>query len=244
MRAIVIDDEELARAHLGKMLRDLGVEVVAEGESGLEALRLTEAHRPDILFLDIQMPDMTGLQAAANLNSEKDQPMVVFVTGYSEHALEAFDRQALDYLIKPVAPERLEQTLMRVRSLMEKKVSPDVEGFSTPELNPLKRLPVRTDYAIKLLRIDEIEFAVSRDKKVIVKTNGCEQRTYYTLSQLEELLPKDEFMRIHLSAIVRVGLIESVNFLGNHTYSVTLSGGVVLPIGRTDYADLQRRLGL
>jgi DNA-binding LytR/AlgR family response regulator len=94
------------------------------------------------------------------------------------------------------------------------------------------------------LKLEEIEYAVSRDKKVYVRTSGVEHRTYYTLTQLETLLPAKDFMRIHASAMVRLSLIESVNFLGNHTYSVTLTGSVVVPLGRTYYADLQARLGL
>ena len=247
LQAIVVDDEELARAHLGKMLRDADIDVVAEGENGLEALTLTESLRPDILFLDIQMPDMTGMQAAAAIENLDDPPQVVFVTGYSEYAIEAFERQAFDYLIKPVAPDRLAKTLARAlraktsENPSDKRVVPEE---AARELTPLQRLPVRTDYSIKLIRLEEIECAFSRERKVYVRAGGIEHRTYYTLIQLETLLPSDEFMRIHSSALVRLSLIESVNFLGNHTYSVTLTGGSVLPVGRVFYPDLQIRLGI
>jgi two-component system LytT family response regulator len=241
LRAVIVDDEELARAHLGKMLRDAGVDVVAEGENGLEALSLAESLKPDLLFLDIQMPDMTGMQAAAAVENLDLGTRIVFVTGYSEFAIEAFEREAFDYLIKPVAPERLAKTLDRAQRLVG---SVPEEAPPPRNLTPMQRLPVRTDYSIKLLRIEEIEYAVSRDKRVYVRTNGAEQRTYYTLTQLESLLPDTDFMRIHASAIVRVASIDAVNFLGNHTYSVTLTGGQVLPVGRTYYQDLQTRLGI
>jgi len=247
LRAIVIEDEELARAHLCKLLRDADVDVVGEGENGIDALNLYESLTPELLFLDIQMPDMTGMQAAAALENFDPAPNVVFVTGYSEYAIEAFERNAFDYLIKPVAPERLALTLDRALRKIELD-RPTVPPVHSQELRPplgqLQRLPVRTDYSIKLLRLEEIESAVSREKRVYVRTNGVEHRTYYTLTQLEVLLPPDDFVRIHASAMVRLSLIESVNFLGNHTYSVTLSSGLVLPIGRTYYADLQSRLGL
>jgi two-component system LytT family response regulator len=243
LRAILIDDEELARAHLSKMLRVAGIDVVGEGESGVDALNLAESLRPDILFLDIQMPDMTGLQAAAAIENFEEPPRVVFVTGYSEYAIEAFERRAFDYLIKPVSPDRLARTIEHAKKHLA-TVKSTVEKPIDRELTPLQRLPVRTDFSIKLLKLEEIEYAVSRDKKVYVRTSGVEHRTYYTLTQLETLLPAKDFMRIHASAMVRLSLIESVNFLGNHTYSVTLTGSVVVPLGRTYYADLQARLGL
>jgi len=247
LRAIVIDDEELARAHLCKMLRDADVDVVAEGESGLEALNLAEALRPDILFLDIQMPDMTGMQTAVAIENFDFKARVVFVTGYSEFAIEAFEREAFDYLIKPVAPERLARTIDRAikHVTAENLLTTSQESIEEMRtLTPIQRLPVRTDYSIKLLRIEDIESAVSREKRVYVRTNGVEQRTYYTLTQLDALLPHNEFLRIHASALVRISAIESVNFLGNHTYSVSLASGGVLPVGRTFYPELQARLGI
>jgi len=247
LRAVVIDDEELGRAHLCKMLRDAEVDVVAEGENGIDALNLSESHNPDIVFLDIQMPDMTGMQAAAALENFDRPPRVAFVTGYSEYAIGAFELHAFDYLIKPVAPERLEKTLDRTRKSMEAGKEPSIQDSSPTDAHaiaPLSRLPIRTDYSIKLLRFEEIDYAVSRDKKVYVRASGTEHRTYYSLLQLEGLLPPAEFMRLHLSALVRLSCIESVNFLGNHTYSITLSGGTVLPVGRTFYPALQARLGI
>lgn len=243
LRAVLIDDEELARAHLRKMLHEADVEVLGEGESGQDAFSLTETFRPDVLFLDIEMPDMSGIEAAAAVENLQCPPHVVFVTGYSEYAIQAFERQAFDYLMKPVAPDRLAVTISRARKLSEPET-----GFEQPhvalELKSRRRLPVRTDYAIRLLKFDQIECAVARDKKVYVYVNGAEQRANYTLTQLESLLPRDEFMRIHASAIARIDLIDAVNFLGNHTYSVTLSRGEVLPVGRGYYSELQRRLGV
>jgi two-component system LytT family response regulator len=247
VRAVVVDDEELARAHLCKMLSDADVDVLAEGESGLEALNLAESLRPDLLFLDIQMPDITGMQTAAAVENLDFKTKVVFVTGYSEFAVEAFDREAFDYLIKPVAPERLGRTVERAQKLLSTERL-DAE-FRDPArkpsgLTPLQRLPVRTDYSIKLLRLEEIEYAVARDKKVYVRSNGTEHRTYYTLTQLGQLLPVGDFMRIHSSAMVRLDAVDSVNFLGNHTYSVTLASGAILPVGRAYYPGLQARLGI
>jgi len=118
------------------------------------------------------------------------------------------------------------------------------EEVRPQDLTPVKRLPVRTDYAIKLVRVEEIDFALAKDKKVFLRSGDSEQKTYYTLQQLERLLPPDDFQRIHASVIVRLSRIEELNFLGNHSYSVTLTGGTVLPVGRTYYAELQKQLGI
>ena len=247
LKAVVIEDEELPRIHLVRMLRDCGVDVLAEGESGVDAISLCETFTPDLLFLDIQMPDMTGMQAAAALRNFEPLPKIVFVTGYSEFAVDAFEKQAFDYLLKPVSQDRL---ILTIKRAMKPKfeVQTAVESLSDVQtrsrLTPLQRLPVRTGYSVKLLRIGEIEFAISKEKRVIVRANGTEHRTYYTLTQLEELLPDADFVRIHASAIVRANLIDSVNYLGNHSYSVSLSNGQVLPVGRTYYEELQSRLGI
>jgi two-component system LytT family response regulator len=244
MTAILVDDEPPARAHLRRMLESQQVQVLGEGATGLDALSLCEAMKPDLVFLDIQMPDLTGLEAAAALVHMDSPPLLVFVTGFAEHAPKAFEYAAFDYLLKPVEPERLAVTIARAsKSLVTPAhvVPPEVK---TEELAAVKRLPVRTDYAIKLIRVEDIDIAVAKDKKVYVRAKGVDQKTYYTLVQLERLLPAEEFARVHASTIVRLDRIEELNFLGNHMYSVTLTDGTVIPIGRTYYQDLQRRLGL
>jgi two-component system LytT family response regulator len=244
MTAIVVEDEPLARSHLTRMLRALDVEIVGEGKSGVDALNLCETVGADVLFLDIQMPDLTGLQAAAAISHMVSPPILIFVTGFSEYAPKAFEFAAFDYLLKPVEPDRLALALTRARKrLADKRHAASVE-IKGRDLAPAQRLPVRTDYAVKLIRVDQIDYATAREKKVFLRVGEEEHKTYYTLVQLENLLPPHEFMRIHASAIVRLSRIEAVNFLGNHTYSVTLSDGAVLPVGRTFYPELQRRLGI
>lgn len=253
MKVILIDDEPLARAHLRRLLLAYEAEVLAEGKTGVDALNMTEELRPDVVFLDIEMPDLTGMQAAAALSMMSPAPIIVFVTGFSEHAPKAFEHAAFDYLLKPVTPERLALTISRARRLLAGSVpenasgpDQDAEAPSVPPevLTLLTRLPIRTDYAIKLLRVEEILCAVAREKKVYVRTSGAEHKTYYTLTQLEKLLPSANFMRVHASVIVRLDAIDELSFLGNHTYSVKMHGGPALPVGRSQFAELQRRLGL
>ena len=237
MTAIIADDEHLSRALMRKLLREEEVEVLAEAESGAEALRLCDELKPDLLFCDIRMPDLNGLETAAALTQLECPPVLIFVTGFSEHAAEAFEKAAFDYILKPVHAERLRVTLERTRKSLATRL-PD------PILTPLKRLPIRTDYALRLLKVEDIVCALTKQKRVFVHTASEEFKTNYTLTQLEQILPRESFMRIHASALARVEAVEEINFLGNHTYDVRLSNGVIAPVGRGQYAELQRRLGL
>ncbi len=244
----IVDDEPLARAHLRRLLEVQGVQVVGEGENAEEALQLAEDLKPDLLFLDIQMPGLTGMQIAKALVQLEASPLLVFVTGYSEHAVAAFENDAMDYLVKPVSPDRLAKTLQRARERLANNQARSQEkerilrdGNGSP---PLRRLPVRGDYTVRLIRVEDILCAVAREKRVFVRTLEGEYRTYYTLKQLETLLPPDQFLRVHDSGLVNLERIEELIFLGNHSYAIRLSSGFQLPVGRTRYAELRQRLGL
>jgi DNA-binding LytR/AlgR family response regulator len=248
LRTLIVDDEPLARTHLRRLLEAQGVQVVGESESAAAALQLAEELRPDLLFLDIQMPGLTGMQMAGALLHLDSPPLLVFVTGYSEHAVAAFEHDALDYLVKPVSAQRLATTLVRARERLadnqERRRSEERVTERAAEAPPLRRLPVRADYAVRLIPVEEITCAVAREKRVIVRVKDGEHRTYYTLTQLETLLPKEQFLRIHDSCLVNLDRVEELIFLGNHAYQVRLSGGQLLPVGRSRYPELRRRLGL
>jgi DNA-binding LytR/AlgR family response regulator len=248
MTAVIVDDEPWVRLHLRRLLETQGVQVVGEAESAAQSLELAEEIRSDLLFLDIQMPGLSGIQLAGALLQFESAPLVIFVTGYSEHAVAAFECQALDYLVKPVSPERLAKTLVRARERLAdnqaRRRTQEQVTQHVMEAPPLQRLPIRTDYAVRLIRVEELLCAVAREKRVLVRTKQGEYRTYYTLTQLESLLPSDRFLRVHDSCIVNLDAVEELLFLGNHAYMVRLSNGQQLPVGRRRYAELQRRLGL
>ena len=261
LAALVVDDEPLARAHLRRLLETLGVRVVAEAASATDALLLAEMYHPDALFLDIEMPGLSGMHLAAAVAGLDPAPEIVFVTGYSQYAVAAFERNALDYLVKPVAADRLLQTVTRLRQASRVKQASGAKSGALPAFldvapsAPLRRLPVRTDYAVRLLRLPHIVVCLARDKKVTVRTQTEtdereEFRTYYSLAQLEKLLPGPDaggdatFLRVHESALVNLDRVEELLFLGNHDYELRLSDDSAVPVGRTRYAELRRRLGL
>lgn len=247
MTALIVDDEPLARAYLRRMLEGNGVTVVGEAESAVRAIEQAEDLRPNLLFLDIQMPGLTGLQLAEALQQSASDAQIIFVTGYSEFAMNAFEQAALDYLVKPVSPTRLARTLVRARervadSAARAQMVSRINDQAAREVQPLRRLPIRKDYSVLLVRVEEIVTAMARDKRVFVRTADGEHRTYYTLTQLESLLPADLFLRVHDSCIVNLETVEEVLLLGNHTYALRLSNGEQIPLRRTRYPELQRRL--
>src|SRR5437764_1446668 len=160
MTALIVDDEPLARVHLRRLLEGQEVEIVGESESAAQALRQAEDLRPELVFLDIQMPGLTGMQMASALLHLDTSPLVVFVTGYSEHAVTAFEHAALDYLVKPVSADRLSKTLVRARMRLaetrDRREAHQRIFDQAPGEAPLRRLPVRADYSVRLIRVEEI----------------------------------------------------------------------------------------
>jgi DNA-binding LytR/AlgR family response regulator len=247
--ALIADDEPLARSRMRRLLMNHDIRIVAEADNGATALRQAEDLQPDVLFLDIQMPELTGMQIASAVLNLDQAPIIVFVTGYSHYALDAFEHGALDYLVKPVSQERLTASLARVheriadklaRARAQERLRQQTE--ESPTL--LRNLPIRADYAVRFLALDKIVYLFARDKKVYAQTTEGEHRTYYTLTQLETYLPAERFVRIHESSLVNLDAVEELLYLGDHTYEVRLNNRQRLRVGRTRYAELQRRLGL
>jgi DNA-binding LytR/AlgR family response regulator len=249
LAAIVVDDEPYARAHLRLMLEALGVSVIGEADNVAKALQLVEDLHPAVVFLDVEMPGLSGVHMARAMAQMEQPPLIVFVTGYSNYAVEAFEYGAVDYLMKPLSDERLAAALTRISSRLGESTPNDPEPEPAPAVEkptqPITRLPVRVDYAVRLLRVEEIVVASAREKRVFVlTTDGTESRTYYTLTQLEQMLPPDRFVRIHDSYLVNMNNIDELVYLGSHAYEVKLTNGSMLPVGRRRFADLKRRLGL
>lgn len=236
LTCVIVDDEPLARAYLSRLLQAAGVTIAGEAGDAASALPLVQSTGPDIVFLDIEMPGMNGLDFAAQLREQSGvNAAVVFVTGYSEHAVDAFSHQATDYLLKPVSNERLLKCLIRIHN----------QRTSLPEEIDIQRLPVRGLSAILLVPIADIVCITSREKKVYVRMkDGVEHRALQNLTQLEERLSRNKFIRIHGSYVVPTNHITELMHLGNHEYEVRLSDGRRAPVGRTRINDLKRSLGL
>ncbi len=219
LRAVIADDEPRARQFLERLLREHGdVEVVGEAKGGGETLAMVARLSPDVVFLDIQMPDLSGLEVARHLTGE-DAPVVVFVTAYDQHAVEAFELAALDYLLKPIRRERLAETVRRVALELRsgqragRQEAAVKSVLASPEvqqgLEPLRRLPVRFRREVRLLDMEQVARIVSRDRVVLACAEGREYLVDYTLQELEGRLPAGQFVRAHRAALVNIDAIES-----------------------------------
>jgi len=236
LTCVVVDDEPLARAYLTRLLLAAGVTVAGDAGDATAALPLVQSTSPDVVFLDIEMPGMNGLEFARQLRELPGiNAAIVFVTGYSEHAVDAFSQQVTDYLLKPVSNERLLQCLVRIHN----------QRSNSGDDHEIQRLPVRGLSAILLVPISDVVCITSRDKKVFVRMkDGTEHRALQNLTQLEERLSRNKFIRIHGSYVVPTNHITELMHLGNHEYEVRLSDGRRAPVGRTRINDLKRALGL
>jgi len=237
--ALVVDGETAGAALMRCQLESQGVVIYGEAESESRAVHMAERLNPDLITVDLPTLGQDIAQVSAALVNLRRPPLLVFVSGHTEYAADAFECDALDYLVKPVAPERLAKTLVRARKRLA------VSGTNEPVASePLRMLPVRGDYLVRLVKVEDILFATARDKRVFACTADGEYRLRHTLAQLERMLPGDRFLRIHDSWLVNLDRVEELLFLGNHSYKLRLENKVQAPIGRTHYAELQRRLGL
>jgi len=221
VRVLIADDEPRARQFLEKLLGEHeDIETVGAARGGEEALELTTKLSPDVLFLDIHMPDLSGLEVARHIVRERVGPLpfVVFVTAYDRYAVEAFEVAALDYVLKPLKRDRLGETVRRVVSEVRNgKSSSNLKAVRTAldnaelqdRMPPLKRLPVRHRREVKLLDLGEVPIVFSRDRLVLARAEGKEYLVDYTLQELEQRLPHDQFVRVHRGALVNLDAIES-----------------------------------
>ncbi len=248
MRVLIIDDEPLAREELRYLLEQVeNINVIGEGENGLDAVELTRKLNPDLLFLDVQMPGKTGIEAAREIVHQADPPHIVFQTAFDEFAIEAFEVQAIDYLLKPVSMERLKKTLSRLQTRPPslRDLEQLVRSVTMRTGEDPKPLPVYAGDTIIPLKQQEILFVEARGKEVrIVSQRG---EFFYTTPfwQLEEQLDLPDFIRSHRSFIVNTAYVDRIDLWVNNTYMLELRGiKERIPVSRGHIAEFRRRLNL
>ncbi|MYN28162.1 LytR/AlgR family response regulator transcription factor [Duganella levis] len=217
--ALIADDEEGMRQQLRSRLQEAwpALNIVAEAENGIEAVALAGKHQPDIVFLDIRMPGLSGIEAARMLFNRCH---LVFVTAYDQYAIEAFEQGALDYLLKPVGGERLKTTCTRLQSLIGQQPSNIERQLSQLLSHHSKPAAAKTDYLrwiqavvgtnLRMISTREVLFFQADEKYTRVQTEQSEVLIRKTLKELADELDPDEFWRIHRSTLVRVDAIEEV----------------------------------
>jgi len=238
MKIVIADDEPLARERLRALLAEQpDADVVAEAGDGHEALHACAEHDPDVVLLDIAMPGIDGLEVARHLQAFEPRPAVVFCTAYDAHALSAFDAAAVDYLVKPVRPERLASALQRARALAAGRQRDHAAGDE-----PGKRrthLCARLRGSLRLIPIDDVRYLQAEEKYVVVHHARGEDLIEESLKSLEDEFG-DRFVRIHRNCLVaRHELVELKRGLDGHVHAILRHGDRPLEVSRRCVAQLR-----
>jgi len=248
LKVLLADDEALARQRLLRLLAGIPqVKVVAECANGNEALRYLERERADILLLDIRMPELSGLETRALLPD--DAPYVIFTTAHSEHALEAFDVGADDYLLKPIEAGRLKRALERASLRLKPALTqaPEWPRTAQPPRAPeptLARLPVQTARGIVLLGPHELSHAELDGPLLALHTSRGTLLADFSLQHLQDALPDPRFWRVHRKALVNLDYVDRLEAVESGGYLAHMQGGARVQVSRQTGRRLRRALGL
>lgn len=244
---LIVDDEAAARSRLSKLLFDNDrFKVLGEADNGVDAVEKIEALKPQLIFLDIQMPGMDGFDVLRQLPKDS-MPSVVFVTAYDQYAMQAFEVSAIDYLLKPFSEDRFNQALIRAESSMQSSRLDSVEKLleNLPSENTALQIPVRFNKRIKLMAVDDISRIVS-EHRVINVYDGAGKRywTNETLDQLEKRLDSTQFFRIHRSSIINTQAGIEIELWDDGRLKIHFSDGEVLIAAREPAKVLKEKMGL
>jgi len=239
IRAILVDDEELARQVLHELLAaHPEIEIVAECANGFEAVRAVTELKPDLLFLDIQMPKLDGFEVLELVGTDMS---VIFVTAYDSYALKAFEVHAVDYLLKPFGAHRLEAALGKTRERLSGKTPSPMElaAAARPPAQFLERVVVRDGTRVSIIPVSKLDYVEAQDDYVAFISEGKKHLKQQPLADLEKALDPARFLRIHRSYIVNLERIARVEPYGKDSHLAILTTGAQLPVSRTGYARLR-----
>ena len=240
MRALIVDDEPHARRYLQELLgNETGVTVVGEAATGTEGLDLLREMSPDLVFLDIQMPGLDGFGMVEGVAAETS-PMFIFVTGYGEYAVRAFEIEAVDYLCKPFDKERLSIALERAARHFHARQVALESGRDTQYFS---RLSIKEEDGIVFVPVDQILWIEAANKYVVVHTIDHQHILRQTIQSLEDTLDPKQFVRIHRSILVRKAAVRGLHPLFHGDYLVKLSNGVELTLSRSFRGTFFQQIG-
>lgn len=242
IRTIIVDDEPLARDKLrGFLEREGDVEILAECRDGREAVEAIDEQHPDLVFLDVQMPEMDGFEVLENIDTES-LPTVIFTTAYDQYAIKAFDVHAVDYLLKPYDRERFQQALARARSEQERRRVGEVEQRLMALIGDLEkrrsstfpdRLVVKTSGRVVFIKVADIDWVDAAGNYVRLHIGGDSHLMRETMGRIETRLDPEQFLRIHRSTIVNIERIRELQQQFHGDYLVVLKNGQRLTLSRS-----------
>ena len=240
IRALIVDDEDLARQVVREMLAPHPeVEIVAECANGFEAVRMAAELKPNLIFLDIQMPKLDGFEVLELIGEDV---AVVFVTAYDEHALRAFEVHAVDYLMKPFRAERFEAALDRAKQRIGGTTPFRPEELTASSRSAgmyAERVVVKDGTRVQLIPVSKLDYAEAQDDYVALASQGKKHLKQQTISSLEAALDPKNFVRIHRSYLVNLERVTRLEPYGKDTHVVILNDGARLPVSRSGYARLK-----
>jgi two-component system LytT family response regulator len=246
IRAVIVDDEDLARQFLGEYLTQSSVEVVAQCANGFEAVKAIADLKPDLIFLDVQMPKLDGFEVLELIDSP---PAVIFVTAYDQYAMKAFDAHAVDYLLKPFPLERLKTALDRARQrLSERAGTPgptasELSAAARPPGHTLDRIVVKDGTKVHIIPVDKLDYVEAQDDYIGLRSEKKLYLKQQTISSIEGQLDPKRFLRIHRSYIVNLERIARIEPFTKDSRVAVLQDGTQLPVSRAGHARLKEILG-
>ena len=243
-KALIVDDEELARKLLREMLASHPeIEVIGECGNGMEAVKAVAEHQPALLFLDVQMPKLSGFDVLELVDSAG--LAVIFVTAFDQYAMKAFDVHAVDYLLKPYSKERFEAALERAKSQKAQR-APDAAALAAtarPAGQFLERIVVKDGTKVTLVPTAKLDYVEALDDYVSLATEGKKLLKQQTISSLEAALDPAVFVRIHRSFVVNFERVSRIEPYGKESKVAVLGNGVKLPVSRAGYERLRKVMG-
>ena len=242
IKILIVDDEDLARLVVRELVQ-LHPELVvaAECANGFEAVKAVTEHKPDLIFLDVQMPKLSGFDVLELIGTET---AVIFVTAYDQYAMRAFEVHAVDYLLKPIGRERFEAALERAKSRIGQKLpsAPDLAAAARPPKQFLERIVVRDGTRVTLIPVGKLDYAEAQDDYVALATEGKKHLKQQTIAGLEACLDPDRFIRIHRSYIVNFERVVRIEPYGKDSRLAILADNTRLPVSKSGYARLKTLL--
>ena len=246
IRAVIVDDEELARQVLREFLaKHPEIELIAECANGFEAVKTVAEQKPDLVFLDIQMPKLDGFEVLELIGKDAT---VIFVTAHDNYAIRAFEVHAVDYLLKPVAAARFDAALERAKERLPGKPQPaqvsasELAASARPPAQYLDRIPVRDGSRVSIIPVGKLDYAEAQDDYVALASEGKKHLKQQTIASLEAALDPARFLRIHRSYIVNLERVARVEPYAKDSHVAILSNGTQLPVSRAGYARLREFL--
>lgn len=252
LRVLIVDDEPVARRRVRRLLRDAGdLEIAGEAGDGRSALEAIRSLSPDLVFLDVQMPEMDGFEVVQSLAAERlPIPVFIFVTAFDRYALRAFDVHALDYLLKPIDGARLQLALERARIRVAERHGAQLDPSLLALLNDLAtgrrfvtRLPVRTGGRLRVVDLADVDCITAADNYVTLHVGGQQYLSRETMNRLERELDPTRFVRIHRSTIVPIDRIKELVPDSHGDFEVTLKNGTRVMLSRNYRGRIEQALG-